>query len=153
MLRATYECKRRSTGGFSLVEAMIVVVIIGVLTLIIAPRIEPIMASRSVAAARAGFSTLYSRARVAAVQSRRQATVTVDQNMASAVISLSGGGTQNIGGAIRFDSTYGVTATASPTTVVIQPTGLVTTGLPFQLILARSDARDTVQILDLGRIK
>ena len=153
MLRATYECKRRSTDGFSLVEAMIVVVIIGVLTLIIAPRIEPIMASRSVASARAGFSNLYSRARIAAVQTRRQATITVDQNTAWAVISLATGGTQNVGGAIRFDSTYGVTATASPTSVVIQPTGLVTSGLPFQLVLVRSNAADTVLIEGYGRIK
>ena len=148
MLRATYACKRCSTRGFSLVEAMVVVVIIGVLTLILVPRIEPLVASRAVASARAGFTSLYARARVAAVQNRRQATITVDQNMMSVVV-----GTQNIGGAIRFDSTYKVTATASPTTVVIQPTGLVTTGLPFQLILVRSNAADTVRITDLGRVQ
>src|SRR5689334_11194371 len=150
MLRATYACKRCSTRGFSLVEAMVVVVIIGVLTLILVPRIEPLVASRAVASARAGFTTLYARARVAAVQNRRQATITIDQNMMS--FSLSGG-TQNVGGAVRFDSTYRVTATASPTTVVIQPTGLVTTGLPFQLILVRSNAADTVRITDLGKLQ
>jgi len=132
---------------------MVVVVIIGVLTLIIVPRIEPLVASRAVASARAGFTTLYSRARVAAVQNRRPATLTVDGNMMSVVISLAGGGSQNIGGAIRFDSTYGVTATASPTSVTIQPTGLVTTGLPFQLVLLRSNAADTVRITDLGRLQ
>jgi prepilin-type N-terminal cleavage/methylation domain-containing protein len=153
MPRATYACKRCSTRGFSLVEAMVVVVILGVLTLILVPRIEPLVASRAVASARAGFTTLYSRARVAAVQNRRQATLKVDQNMMSATISLSGGGTQAIGGAIRFDSTYGVTATASPTTVIIQSNGLVTTGLPFQLILTRSSAADTVKITDLGRVQ
>jgi len=153
MLRATYACKRCSTRGFSLVEAMVVVVIIGVLTLIIVPRIEPLVASRAVASARAGFTTLYSRARVAAVQNRRPATLTVDGNMMSVVISLAGGGSQNIGGAIRFDSTYGVTATASPTSVTIQPTGLITTGLPFQLVLVRSNAADTVRITDLGKLQ
>ena len=149
MLRATYACKRCSTRGFSLVEAMVVVVIIGVLTLILVPRIEPLVASRAVASARAGFTSLYARARVAAVQNRRKATITVDQNMMS--VSLSGG--QNIGGAIRFDSTYKVTATASPTTIDIQPTGLVTTGLPFQLILVRSNAADTIRITDLGKLQ
>jgi type II secretory pathway pseudopilin PulG len=132
---------------------MIVVVIIGVLALLVAPRIEPVMASRSVSAAKAGFSTLYSRARMAAVQTRRPATLTVDQNTASAIITLANGTTQNVGMAIRFDSTYGVTATASPSTVNIQPTGLVTGGLPFTLVLVRSSAADTVRITGYGRIE
>jgi type IV fimbrial biogenesis protein FimT len=152
MPTATYACKRRSIGGFSLVEALIVVVILGVLVLLVAPRLDPIIASRSVNSARAGFSNLYSRARIAAVQARRSATITVTGNMASATVDMPGG-PQFVGNLIQFDSLYGVEATASPTSVTIQPTGLVTDGLPFELVLSRSSIRDTVRITDFGKIK
>ena len=58
-----------------------------------------------------------------------------------------------MGTAVLFDTDFGVTATATPTTVTIQPSGLVRTGLPFQLVLVRSSAADTVRITGYGRIE
>jgi prepilin-type N-terminal cleavage/methylation domain-containing protein len=152
MPKATYAYKGRSTGGFSLVEALIVIVILGILVLLVAPRIEPVIAARSVSGARSGFSNLYSRARIAAVQARRRATITVSGNEASATVDMPLG-PQMVGQVIRFDSLYGVQATASPTSVTIQPTGLVTGGLPFELVLIRGSVADTVHITDFGKIK
>ena len=152
MPKATYACKRRSTAGFSLVEAIVVVAILGVLVLLVAPRLDPIIAGRNVSSARAGFTNLYSRARIAAVQSRRTATITVSGDMASATVAMPGG-PQAVGTVIQFDSLFGVQATASPTSVTIQPTGLVTTGLPFELVLVRSSVVDTVRITGFGKIQ
>ena len=152
MPKATYAYKGRSIGGFSLVEALIVIVILGVLVLVVAPRIGPIIAARNVSGARAGFSNLYSRARIAAVQARRSATISVTGNVASATVDMPLG-PQMVGQLIRFDSLYGVQATASPTSITIQPTGLVTGGLPFELVLIRGSVVDTVLITDFGKIK
>ncbi|HEU5219421.1 MAG TPA: prepilin-type N-terminal cleavage/methylation domain-containing protein [Gemmatimonadales bacterium] len=147
------QTRRRSTRGFSLVELLIVVVIIGTLTLMVVPRLEPLWASRSVSAARSAFTGLYNRARMAAVQSRQVATVTVTGNVAVATITSAGGVTQRVGQAVVFDSLYGVQAVASPTSLQIQSSGLVTVGLPFALVLTRSDAADTINITGYGKLK
>jgi len=131
---------------------MVVVVILGVLTLIFAPRLEPIMAGRGVNGARAGFTNLYNLARTYAVQLRGTATVEIVGGRAVATVT-SGGATRSIGGAVAFDSTFRVTATANPTSITIQPTGLVTVGLPFELVLVRSGVADTVRITGYGRIE
>jgi Tfp pilus assembly protein FimT len=132
---------------------MVVVAIIGILVLIITPRFDPVLATRHVKAAKASFTGLYNRARMAAVQNRVNATITVTGNIASAAITTTWGGTQNVGTAVLFDTDFGVTATATPTTVTIQPSGLVRTGLPFSLVLVRSSAADTVRITGYGRIE
>lgn len=153
MLYTAQRTRRRPSNGFSLVEALIIVVIVSILVLMIMPRFDPVLSGRQVKAARASFSSLYQRARMAAVQSRVEATLTVNANVASATITTPWGGTQNVGTAVRFDADYGVTATASPTSVKIQPSGLVRTGLPFELVLVRSSAVDTVRITGFGRIE
>ncbi|HEY9383387.1 MAG TPA: GspH/FimT family pseudopilin [Gemmatimonadales bacterium] len=152
MQATTHRPRKRSTGGFSLVEAMVVVVILGVLALIFAPRLEPLTAGRAVNGARAGFTNLYNLARTYAVQSRGVATVEVIGGRAVATITV-GGVTRSIGSAVAFDSTFRVQATANPTSITIQPSGLVTTGLPFELVLTRSDAADTVRISGYGRVE
>lgn len=142
----------RSTRGFSLVEALVVVVILGVLTLIFAPRLEPLAAGRGVNGAKASFISLYKLARSYAVQLRGTAVVRVSNNIATASVTF-GGTTRNIGSAVRFDSTFRVVATPVPDTVLIQPTGLVTTGLPFSLALVRSGVVDTVKITGFGKVE
>ena len=149
----TIGCKRRSSGGFSLVEMLIVVSMIALLILLVAPRLEPILAARQVNAARGDFTQLYNRARMAAVQTRRPATLTVTGGAAVAEITLASGVKQRVAPVIFFDSLFRVSAVASPTTITIQPSGLVTTGLPFELVLTRSSAADTVRISGFGRVE
>ena len=149
----SFECKKRSTGGFSLVEALIVVVMLGILAMLTVPRLEPILASRNVSGARSAFTNLYSLARLAASQNRTRATVSVTGGVAQAKIDLPGGGTQRVGQAIFFDSLYRVQAVATPTSLTIQPSGLITAGLPFELELQRSTVYDTVRITGYGKVQ
>ena len=142
----------RSTRGFSLVEALVVVVILGVLTLIFAPRLEPLAAGRGVKGARAGFVNLFNLARVYAVQLRGRAFVVVSNNIATARV-VSGGVSRTVGSAVRFDSTFRVVATPVPDSVIIESTGLITTGLPFSLVLSRSGVVDTVKITGFGKVE
>ena len=129
------------------------VVIIGVMALMVLPRLEPIWAGRGVSASRAAFTGLYNRARMAAVQSRQQAAISVTGGIAVATTTSAAGVTTRVGQIIQFASLYGVTAVGNPTTVTIQSSGLVTTGLPFSLALTRSGAIDTVWITGYGSVK
>ena len=81
---------RRPTSGFSLVEALVVVVILGVLTLIFAPRLEPITAGRAVNGARGSFVNLYNLAPSYAVQLRATAVVSVRNDIAVARVIYGG---------------------------------------------------------------
>jgi len=143
--------KNRS-HGFSLVEMVIVISIVGVLMLIAIPRAERALARSNIVGARVGFGNLFHRARTAAIQSRRPTSI----NFASGTAFVTSGGGTIFGSstlALHFQTSYGVTATASASSLTIQPTGLVTTGTPFVLELVRGEVRDTISITGYGRIE
>ncbi len=140
-----------SPGGFSLVEALIVVAIIGIVVLMSAPRIQQAWSRRDVTAARAGLGTLFLRARVAAVTSRRAATLTVLNDMAYVTLATPTG-PQYVSQALMFQ-TNGVLSTASSASLTIEPTGLVRTGTPFTVALSKSGIVDTVRISGYGRLE
>ena len=139
--------------GFSLVEMLIVVVIMGVLTLIVAPRIERELARRNVAAAKVSFSATYRRARSAAVQSRRPATITIASGLVTVSVTTAGGATQYVGQSFYYPTLFGITPVASAGSLTIGPTGLVTSGTPFTVALNKGSVYDTVRVTGYGRLE
>jgi prepilin-type N-terminal cleavage/methylation domain-containing protein len=142
----------RDRAGFSLVEMLIVVVIIGMLTLIAMPRIDAAVTRRDVAAAKSGLTNLFLRAKVAAVTSRRPTTVTVGTGSAYATLVTPGGTTQYVGETIHFDST-GVASAPSAGTIVFQATGLVTGGGTYTVLLSKRGVVDSVMVVGYGRVQ
>jgi prepilin-type N-terminal cleavage/methylation domain-containing protein len=143
---------RRARAGFSLVEMMVVVAIIGILTLMALPRIDTALSRRDVAAAKSGLANLFLRAKVAAVSNRRPTTVSVASGSAYATLTTVTGTTQYVGGMIVF-SNSGVTASPSAGSLTIQPTGLVTNGTPFTVRLTKGSITDSVVVLGYGRVQ
>ena len=138
--------------GFSLLELLLVVVVIGILLAMVAPRIATALSRRSVVGATAGFESLFRRARATAIQSRLPATITFASGVASVSV-VRAGSSVVIGQNLDFPDQYGVTATASAVTLQIEPTGLVLAGTPFTLIATKGDAADTVRITGYGRVE
>jgi prepilin-type N-terminal cleavage/methylation domain-containing protein len=137
--------------GFTLVEMLIVVVLLGTLTLMAVPRIERALAYRDVDGARSSLSALYQRAKLAAVQHRRPATLTMTASDAWATVTTPSGTTSL--GRVALRSEFGVAATFSSGSLVIQPTGLVLAGTPFVVRLAKSGLLDSVMITGYGRLE
>jgi type II secretory pathway pseudopilin PulG len=142
---------RRRLGGFSLIEAVTVISIIGILALMVAPRIDRAWSRRDVTAARVGLGSLFLRARVAAVTARRPATLTVANGKAFVTISTPTGPAY-VSQTLLFQ-TNGVTATSSATSLTIEPTGLVRSGTPFVVALTKSGIVDSVVISGYGRLE
>jgi Tfp pilus assembly protein FimT len=134
------------------VEALIVIVILGILSMYVAPRIGTALERRSLSGAREGFAALYASGRMAAVQSRARVTIRVESDLATATVATPNG-PRPVGQAVLFQQEFGVTAAATADSVLIQPTGLVTAGLPFELVLSRGAVLTTLRITGYGRVE
>ena len=134
-------------GGFSLLEMLIVVVLLGLLTLMSMPRIERALVRRDLAGARAATTSLIARAKSAAVQRRRPVTLAIDSSLA--VLSS---GPQFLA-LVHYQSLFGVRANASAASLTVQPTGLVTTGTPFTIRFTKGSRTDSVLVTGYGRVQ
>ena len=151
MLIPLRDATRRRAAGFSLIETLVVIVIVGLLTLMAMPRIDLALTRRDIASAKSGLANLILRAKVAAVSGRRATTINVNGSSAYATLVTVGGTTQYVGGTLYYDT--GVTASYSASTLVIQPTGLVTSGTPFTVVFAKRGVTDSVMVVGYGRVQ
>jgi type II secretory pathway pseudopilin PulG len=131
---------------------MIVVVLLGILLSIAAPRLPMAMARRDVFGATATFGSLYREARTAALQTRLPATIRFTSGVAIITVPR-GGGLDTLGTPVNFPAEHQLTPTITATTLRIEATGLVLTGTPFTFIAEKRGVADTVSITGLGRVQ
>jgi prepilin-type N-terminal cleavage/methylation domain-containing protein len=142
--------------GFSLVEMLIVVVMIGIMLSIGLPKMRAGMINNNVRAARTALINMIAGARNAGSQTNRSTWVKVDGSRALVLASprLAGAGTMDTIGPIQnLGQLYGVTITpATPDSFRFNPTltSLDVVGKSF--IITRSGFADTVSIDGLGRV-
>lgn len=138
--------------GFTLVEVVMVIALIGVVVLIAFPRIGRGLDRQSVRSARAALTTMHAKARATAIQRGRAVALVRSGNQ---VLIVS---THPVTGAVdtvdRRDLlvNYGVALNSSRDTLVFDPRGLGTEPTPTAVILSRSGLADTVQITPVGSI-
>jgi type IV fimbrial biogenesis protein FimT len=143
---------RRARTGFSLMEMLIVIVVIGLLLLIVAPRIGPTTARREVSGAAEAFSSIFRQARASAVQMRQPVTLSFSSGVAALLVSP-GGQLDTVGYPLNFPGDFGLTPTVSSATIVVGATGMVTAGAPFTFTAAKRGQSRTVTITGAGRIE
>lgn len=142
--------------GFTLVEALITVVVAGLLGLLSFPTLSSTMSRRAAWNARAVAISMYSRARATAVESGRATTLAWSGNVAliTARPRLAAGvGTMDtIGNPENFGAVYGVTVTGTPATALtIDPRGLGTSA-STTVFFTRNGLRDSVLVTGYGRV-
>ncbi|MEO5799494.1 MAG: prepilin-type N-terminal cleavage/methylation domain-containing protein [Gemmatimonadales bacterium] len=138
--------------GFTLMELLLVVVVIGILLAMTAPSISAALARRNVRGATAGFESFFRRARATAVGSRLPATITFASGVASVSI-VRNGSSVAVGQNLDFAAQYNVSVSTTAVTLQIEPTGLVLSGTPFLVIATKGDAADTARITGYGRVE
>lgn len=143
--------RHRSHGGFSLIEMMIAIVVMGLLLAIMAPRLTPALTSVNLRNARGAVVNLYGQARSAAIQSRKVATLQFNGSKVWITVPQ-GAGVDTIGGVMDVSTEYGVTMSASGN-LTVQPTGLVNAAVPVVITLTKNSRADTLTISGYGRLK
>jgi prepilin-type N-terminal cleavage/methylation domain-containing protein len=143
-------------NGFTLVEMMIVVALIGAIALIGWPKVASGLAKSNLRSSRTTLANMFAKARAFAMQTNR--TTTINFNGNNVVITapprtMAGAGTiDSIGGVQKLDLLYGVSLNPPVSTVVYDPRGFGSLNAPRKFMLARNGKQDSVIVDGLGRV-
>jgi prepilin-type N-terminal cleavage/methylation domain-containing protein len=142
--------------GFTLVETLIVVVLIGAVTLIGYPKVVSGMAKTNLRSSRTTMTNMFATARAVATQRNRKTWINFNGNnvvvTASPRTAAGAGTVDTIGAVQKLDQLYGVSVTAPVGSVAYDPRGFggLTTSRTF--VVTRSGKRDSVMVDGLGRV-
>lgn len=142
-----------SRGGFTLIETLLVVVVLGMLLAIVAPRIGDAMVRRDVRNTRVALVSLYQQARLVAIQRGQPAALRFDADSAWITVGVGGAATQ-LGPGRDMNTLYGTSVTASDPAITVTPTGLFpNTASTYTVTFAKRGVRDSLVVNGYGRIQ
>jgi prepilin-type N-terminal cleavage/methylation domain-containing protein len=147
------------TNGFTLIELMIVVTILGTLMLIGYPRMRDGRTRSNVRGARTTLVNLLSKALTAATQNNRVTLLKIQGNNAFVLarprlVAAAGSDADTLGAVQPLGAIYGVTVTAAIDSVRFDPRGLGTgfgTGTTF--LVSLNGKTETITVDGLGRVR
>lgn len=148
-----------SRAGFSLIEQMVVVTIIGLLTVIAAPSFSDALHKRATSVASDQFVMAHGLARSTALRYGRVSQLHIDAPKARfwIVVDTSGKGQRALATYARDVSSGGLTMTSNRALLCFDPRGLSSTTGSCEpgdalLIFSSADKVDTVRITALGKV-
>lgn len=148
----------RQRNGFTLIETLMAVVIVGALVLIGYPKVSRAMVTTDVRSASTAIANMFARARAAATAGSRQTAVVFSGNQVLVtakprLIASAGSTIDTIGGVMDLNAVYGVTVTPDVDSVAFDPRGLGGNfGSTASFAVARSGHSELVTIDGLGRV-
>lgn len=144
--------------GFSAIELLTVLVIVGIITAFGIPRVRNAVLKSNVRSAKVALGTLVVKARAAAVARGCNATVTLDATppgtISIAVCADTGAGTQILGGVDSLGARFKVLVTPT-STLTFDPRGLATdySTRVFRIVSqSSSSVNDSVIVNPLGQV-
>lgn len=149
------EAERFREGGFSLVEMVIVVVLIGVMLAIGLPFFRSSTNSGSVRGASDAVASMHARAKLTAIQ-RGRATRLMFNTAASRVwvvaSKATGSGQDTVGAVEDLSERFGVTLRTSRDSLIFTPRGVGTELSGTTIIVAKGGVADTLTASAAGRL-
>lgn len=147
--------ERVRRNGFTLVEMLIIVVMIGIIVLMGWPRLYDALNRSNLRGAQQSISAMYAQARSAALQGGRQVWLNVNGNRlwitASPRLNAGTGTVDTVGSVKDINSAYGATVATTTSSFAIDPRGLAgSTGTITVTLAGRSDS---VQVSGYGRVQ
>lgn len=150
---------RRSSreAGFTLIEAVIVFVLVGILSALAFPKLTGASAKNNVRSARGHAISLYAKARAAAIETSRSTTLNFTGSRAwitatPRIVALAGSTRDTIGQVENLTSIYGVTLTFNPTgTLTIDPRGMGSSTVTT-VWMTRNGFTDSMVVSGFGRV-
>ncbi len=148
----------RARSGFTLIEALVCVVILGLITLIGFPRISAAMVRSDLRSARTTVVNLVATARAASIQTGRRTWVKFDGDNAFVlarprqVAPLGAGNADTLGAVQNLSAQYKVTV-AGVDSIAFDPRGFgASFGDTTSVTLSRNSHSETVMLDGLGRV-
>lgn len=144
--------------GFTLIETLLAVVIVGVLALIGYPKVSRALVQTDVRSARTALANMFAKARASATQGSRatalrfdgnQVLVTAKPRMTSDGVSV----IDTVGTVQNLYAVYGVTISSDVDSIGFDPRGLGSNfGSETTILVARSGHSESITIDGLGRV-
>lgn len=149
----------RSRSGFTLIEALIVVVILGLIVLLGYPKVGAAMAKTDLRSARTTVINLVATARAASVQTNRRTWIKFEGNKAYVLARprqkppFVGNEVDTVGTVQNLSAQYGVTLAAVADSIQFDPRGFgANLGDTSSVTLSRNGHAETVTLDGLGRV-
>lgn len=145
-------------AGFTLVETLLVVVVVGILTLMTYPRVNAAVTRSDIRGSRTRVANMLATARTVATQSSRTARLQFEGNKVFVTASprrTGAGDRDTVGLVVDLNTVYGITTTLSngTTEIVFDPRGLASGfGGDVTITLARGGHSQALKIDMLGRV-
>jgi prepilin-type N-terminal cleavage/methylation domain-containing protein len=149
----------RSRGGFTLVETLIVVVVLGLIVLIGFPKMSSAMVQNDLRAARTTMVNMMVAARAASVQSNRITWIKIEGNSAYVgatprLVPLALSTADTVGSVQDLADLYGVAVVAGVDSIQFDPRGFgMGLGTEKSIVLSRDGHSSTITIDGLGRVR
>lgn len=139
-------------AGFTLIEIVIVVVLIGTMVLIGMPRMMSAVEHNQVRGARTKVVALFNRARGYAIQRNRHVTFWINPTMVVITESIPGGGVDTV--KVEDFAPAGIGLTTTATSIQIDSRGIATSlaSLAATIVMSKGSHADTVRISGFGRV-
>lgn len=144
-------------GGFTFIEALIVMIFVGLLTLIAIPLLSRSLNAANVRNARTLSIGLYARARASALETGRITNLDFTGNVAliraqPRLVPLAGSTEDTLGQPQDLNNLYGVTVTGDPSTSLwIDPRGLASS-TATTIYFSKDGRTDSMSVSGYGRV-
>ncbi len=142
--------------GFSAIELLTVLVIVGIITAFGIPRIRSAVIKSNVRSAKVALGTLVVKARAAAVSRGCTATMTLTSGttgtVSISVCAVNGTGTQVLGGVDSLAARYNVNMRPSTGTLAFDPRGLAVNYTTLVVGFSSNSISDSVIVNPLGQV-
>jgi prepilin-type N-terminal cleavage/methylation domain-containing protein len=143
----------RTSSGFTLAELIIVILMVGVLTAMLAPRVGEAITKQGVRSARSAIVSMHSTARAAAIQRSRRTTLLVSgTTLVVRARHPVTGVLDTIGNPQDMRSRYGVGVVTTRDSLVFDPRGVGIESGTTTIVVSRGAYADTLQISPAGRV-
>lgn len=144
---------RMERRGFTLMEMLMVIVLIGAMTAFALPRLNSAMTQQNVSSARVAFVGMYAKARYTAIQRGSAATLILANNVVSIqstnpVTNV----TQMVGNSVNLGTRYGVTVQPASSTWQFDPRGLGTGASQTSVSITKGTYATQIVISAAGRV-
>jgi prepilin-type N-terminal cleavage/methylation domain-containing protein len=148
---------RMTRKGFTLIEALVTLVVAGVIATFAFPTLVKAVSRQGAWNARAAAISMYARARATALETGRPTTLswTGDVALITAtprLLTTGSGSMDTVGIAENFSALYGVTVSGTPAaSLTIDPRGLGTSA-STTVFFTRNGFQDSVMVTGYGRV-